>query len=248
MTYIFEEADRLRNQGKSLEAAKKYLELTQKALSDYEKASAYHMAGVSFSQSGSEINEAESCFESAAKYYKSLKDSLNLARVIRDKGILKINTNDFKSAKDYLKESIKLLGNLDKPEELAMSQAKLAVVLANLNESKEAIKEATEAVLNANKSENTFYIATAYQEAARVEFLNNNFEAMLAPLYSALGALKLGEDPHAKRHAELYLGLSLAYGELGNHDLAKKTLQLGENYLKELDEETSERIRSYFHK
>jgi tetratricopeptide (TPR) repeat protein len=248
MTDIFKEADKLRNQGKSLEAAKKYLELTKITLSDYQKAAAYHMAGVSFSQSGSEINKAESCFENATKYYKSFKDSLNLARVIRDRGILKLNTSDFKSAKDLLEESVKLLESLNTPEELAMSQAKLAVVFAKLKKSEEASRLAVGAVLNANKSDNTFYIATAYQEFARVEFLNQKFEAMLAPLYSALGALMLESDPHAKRHAELYLSLNLAYSKLDNQSLAEKTLHLAETYLKELDKQTAERIRGYFKK
>lgn len=246
MKNIFEEADKLRNQGKSLEAAKQYLEVANTSQSDYEKAAAFHMAGVSFSQSGTESTNAESCFNNAVKYYEGFKDPLNLARVFRDQGILKLNTDELASARDFLEKSIDALKALESLGELAMSQAKLAVVFARLRMPEEATSQSVEAVYNANKSENVFYIATAYQEAARVEYLNHNFVTMLAPLYSALGALKLESDPHAKRHAELFQGLAYAYDKTGNQALSKRAGELSEKYLAELDDETAARIHNYF--
>lgn len=50
MTYIFAEADKLRNQGQSLEAAKKYQEIAESSTDQNEIAKALHMAGVSYSQ------------------------------------------------------------------------------------------------------------------------------------------------------------------------------------------------------
>jgi hypothetical protein len=118
--------------------------------------------------------------------------------------------------------------------------------LAKLNNIKDARSGYEQAIENANKSQNNFYIATAYQEAARVEFLAENLEVMINMVYAGLGALKLESDPHAKRHAELYLALSWAYNKLGNKDLTTKAKLHAEESLKYLDKETVQRIQNYF--
>lgn len=246
MTYIFEEADKLRNQGKSLQAAKEYLKISSDpAQSEEVKLSALHMAAVSYSQAG-EIASAEKIFEELNVKLKSSKDEILAGRILRDIGIAKLNSQDFEDSKKYLELSLEKLQSSSEIGELAMTQSKLAVVFTKLNNSKESKSLAKEATKNANKSENTFYIATAYQELARVHFLNQNFEEMLDPLYAALGALKLESDPHAKRHAELFLSLNFAYEKLSNNSLAEKSLSLAEYFLNQLDEPTAERIRGFF--
>lgn len=167
---------------------------------------------------------------------------------MRDEGICKLNQQDYRGAEVLLEESVKGFESLEDYGELAMSQSKLAAVLAKAGKASEAEELAYQGVLNANKSSNIFYIATAYQEAGRVHFISNKPELIPECLYAALGALKLEDDAHAKRHAELFLGLSWAYSKLGNKELSSQTKERGEECLKELDEATANRIRGFFEK
>lgn len=245
MTYILKEADRLRNQGKSLEAANKYLEVANDTDDDNLKCAAIHMAAVSLNQAG-QHQESEKYFKRAVELYESLQDEYNFARVLRDFGTSKLNQQDYKTAQDLLNQSITILKNTKDWGELAMTQSKFAVTLARLDKTSDSENLAYEAITNANKSKNSFYVATAYGEAGRVYFINNKPEFMLDCLYSAIGALQLENDPHTKRHAELYLGLVWAYNKLNNKELAQTAQLKGEENLKQLDKETADRIKSYF--
>lgn len=207
-----------------------------------EKGEALHMAAVSKSQSGQK-GGVDEIFSQTKQFYKN--DRFNLARVLRDEGTFKLNQQEFNLAKDLLQESADLLADQDSGE-LAMSQSKLSVVLAKLKDSDPAQKLCYQAIQNANKSGNSFYVATAYADAGRVFFILQKPEFMPDCLLAALGALSLESDPHAKRKAELYLGLNWAYTKLNNSQLAKKSKTLGEQNLQELDEQTAERIRGFF--
>ncbi len=248
MTYIFAEADKLRNQGQSIEAAKKYQEIAESSDDAQIVGAALHMSAVCLNQAGDHLS-AEEYFLKAEEHYKDLDDKFNLARVLRDHGNCLLAQDKIDEAKEALDRSIVGFKESEDPKgfgELAMSQSKLAAVLAKEEQRSEAESLSYEAIQNANKSENTFYIATAYKEAGRVYFLNKKYEAMLDCLYAALGALELEEDTHARQHSELYLSLSCAYAQLGNNKLSDMTKDRAEEYLKELDEESADRIRGYF--
>lgn len=245
MAYIYSQADKLRNQGKSLEAAKSYQDIASSSEDPRIVGAALHMAAACLNQAG-EHQEAQPLFDKARKIYESLGDSINLARVARDWGVCILNQKDYKGAKELLQESITLLANTEHFGELSMSQAKLAVVLAKLKEVEESEALIMQTIENVKKSNNSFYVATAYGEAGRVYFLNNKPSYMIDCLNGALGALDLEDDTHAKRRAELYQGLAYAYEKTGNLALAKRAGELAEKYLTELDEQTALRIRSYF--
>lgn len=245
MTYIFAEADKLRNRGQSLEAAKKYQEISLGSDDQQIVGAALHMSAVCLNQAGDHLS-AEEYFLKAEEHYKDLKDTFNLARVQRDHGNCLMAQNKIEDAKDALTSSINGFKDTEDFGELAMSQSKLAAVLAKSGQGSEAESLAYQAIQNSNKSSNKFYIATAYKEAGRVYFLNKKYEAMLDCLYASLGALELEEDTHARIHAELYLSLSYAYKQLNNLELSDITSAKAEEYLKQLDRESTERIRGYF--
>lgn len=245
MTYIFAEADKLRNQGQSLEAAKKYQEIAESYDDPKYVGAALHMSAVCLNQAGDHL-AAEEHFLKAEEHYGDLKDSFNLARVHRDHGNCLLAQNKIEDAKDALNMSIDGFKDSKDFGELAMSQSKLAAVLAKSGEGSEAESLAYQAIQNANKSQNTFYVATAYKEAGRVYFLNKKYDAMLDCLYAALGALELEEDTHARQHSELYLSLSHAYKQLGNAKLSGITGEKAEEYLKQLDGDSANRIRGFF--
>jgi len=245
MTYIFAEADKLRNQGQSLEAAKKYQAIAESSDDPQTIGAALHMSAVCLNQAGDHTS-AEECFSKAEQHYNNLDDRFNLARVHRDHGNCLMAQSKLPEAREALTDSIQGFKHSKDDGELAMTQAKLAALLAKQNEQADAQAMAYEAIQNANKSTNKFYVATAYKEASRVYFLNKKYESMLDCLYAALGALELEEDPHARIHAELYLSLSFAYQQLENTDLSEATNVKAEEYLKQLDEESANRIRGYF--
>lgn len=242
MQDIFQKATELRNQGQSLKAAEEYLRISQLPEVGARKGEALHMAAVSKSQSG-QHEGLDQLFKQAKEFYKN--DKPNLARVLRDEGIFKLNKQEFESAKKLLQESSEFLQNSDVGE-LAMSQSKLAVVLAKLKQESEAQELCYQAIQSANKSSNSFYVATAYADAGRVFFILQKPEFMPDCLLAALGALSLESDPHTKRKAELYLGLNWAYKRINNLDLARKAESLANQNLQQLDEPTAERIRGFF--
>ena len=231
MTYILEEADKLRNQGQSLQAAQKYQEITDQTDDEQVKGAALHMAAVCYSQAG-QHSDAEEYFVKAVKHYEDLSDTFNLARVNRDFGNCQMAQEGFQDNDD--------LG------ELAMTQAKLAALLAKQEDFDRAQSLVYEAIQNANRSKNKFYVSTAYKEAGRIYYLNKKYQAMIDCIYASLGVLQLEEDSHAKQHAEIYLSLSYAYKQLENIQLAEDTNTKAEEYLKQLDDESAERIRNYF--
>jgi tetratricopeptide (TPR) repeat protein len=245
MAHILEEADRLRNQGQSLEAAKKYQEIAESSDESQIVGAALHMSAVCFNQA-KEHTKAEEYFTKAVEHYKKQSDKFNLARVQRDYGNCQMAQSKLDKAEELFNQSIKNFDNTSDLGELAMTQVKLAALHAKQEKFDEASSQVYEGIQNANKSNNRFYIATAYKEAGRVYFLAKKYQAMIDCLYAALGALQLDEDPHAKQHAELYLSLAHAYERLNNSDLFKSTQAKAEEYLKELDDESAVRIRSYF--
>lgn len=248
MTYIFAEADKLRNQGQSIEAAKKYQEIANSSGEAQTVGAALHMSAVCLNQAGDHLS-AEEYFLKAEEHYKDIEDNYNLARVLRDHGNCLLAQGKNEDAKEALESSIESFKDIESPQsfgELAMSQAKLAAVLARAEQGSEAENLAYQAIQDANKSENTFYIATAYKEAGRVYFLNKKYEAMLDCLYAALGALELEEDTHARIKSEAYLSLAFAYSRLENTKLSDINNKKAEGYLKHLDEESANRIRGYF--
>lgn len=244
MTYIFEEPDHLRTQGKSLEAAEAYQEVAQTSDDQSIVAAAWHMSAVCLNQAG-QHQESQPLFDRASEIYHSLGDDINLARVTRDQGTCLLNQKDYQGAKVLLQKSVTSLEDTNKFGELSMSQAKLAVVLARLEEVGNSETLIIQAIENVKKSDNSFYVATAYGEAGRVYFLNGKPRDMIDCLNGALGALDLEDEPHAKRRAELFQGLSYAYDKTGNQALSKRAGELAEKYLAELDDETATRIRNY---
>lgn len=245
MTYILAEADELRNQGQSLAAAKKYQEIAMSSDDPKIVGACLHMSAVCVNQAGDHA-AAEDYFSKAEKHYHDIQDGFNLARVQRDHGNCLLAQGKKEEARSSLEASIKGFEGTEDFGELAMSQSKLAAVLAKEGEASEAESLAYKGIQNANKSNNTFYIATAYKEAGRVYFLNKKYEAMLDCLFSALGALELEKDTHARQHAELYLSLSFAYKELNNTELSESSNKKAEEYLEQLDTESANRIRGYF--
>lgn len=247
MTYVFAEADQLRNQGQSLEAAKKYQEIAESSSDEQTVGAALHMSAVSLNQAG-EHTQAEEFFNKASEHYKSISDSFNLARVKRDHGNCLTAQNKLNEAREKLNESIQGFKQNEDAGELAMTLSKLSALLAKMEAGADAEAMAYEAIQNANKSNNKFYVATAYKEAGRVYFINKKYEAMPDCLYAALGALQLEEDSHARIHAEIYLSLGFAYKQLCNMDLCEATSSKAEEYLSQLDEQSAERIRGFFKK
>lgn len=245
MAYIFEGADKLRNQGQSLEAAEKYQEIARSSEDQQIIGAALHMTAVCFNQAG-EHAQAEEFFAQAIKHYQDLVDTFNLARVKRDFGNCQMAQGKLAEAREALSDSIQGFKQNKDAGELAMTQSKLAALMAKQEEHADAQSMAYEAIQFANKSNNKFYVATAYKEAGRVYFLGKKYEAMIDCLYAALGALELEEDSHAKQHAELYLSLSFAYRQLENTELSEATNNKAEEYLKQLDEQSANRIRGYF--
>lgn len=244
MTYIFEKPDHLRNQGKSFEAAEAYKQVANTSENKNEVAAALHMAAVCLNQAG-QHQEAQPFFDKAREIYQSLNDSVNLARVVRDQGTCLLNQKDYHGAKKLLQESISALEETNQLGELSMSQAKLAVVLAKLKDVNKSEALLMKMLENVKKSDNSFYVATAYGEAGRVYFLNNKPSYMIDCLNGALGALDFEEEQHAKRRAELFQGLAYAYDKTGNKELAKRAGEHAEKFLAELDAQTADRIRNY---
>ena len=245
MTYILEEADKLRNQGQSLQAAQKYQEITDQTDDEQVKGAALHMAAVCYSQAG-QHSDAEEYFVKAVKHYEDLSDTFNLARVNRDFGNCQMAQDKLDEAKEFFNKSIEGFQDNDDLGELAMTQAKLAALLAKQEDFDRAQSLVYEAIQNANRSKNKFYVSTAYKEAGRIYYLNKKYQAMIDCIYASLGVLQLEEDSHAKQHAEIYLSLSYAYKQLENIQLAEDTNTKAEEYLKQLDDESAERIRNYF--
>lgn len=245
MTYILEEADKLRNQGQSLEAAKKYQDIAESSDDSQIIGAALHMTAVCFNQAG-EHTSAEKYFVKAVDHYKDLSDKFNLARVQRDYGNCQMAQDKLDSAKELFNKSIEGFQSEKDLGELAMTQAKLAALLAKQEDFDGAQSLVCDALQNANKSKNKFYISTAYKEAGRIYYLNKKYQAMIDCLYAALGSLQLEEDSHAKQHAEIYLSLSYAYRQLENTQLAEDTNTKAEEYLNQLDEQSAERVRNYF--
>lgn len=245
MTYIFEEADKLRNQGQSLEGAKKYQQIAGSSNDPQVVGAALHMTAVCFNQAG-EHAQAEDFFTKSTGHYQSLSDSFNLARVQRDYGNCLIAQGKLTEAREALSGSIQGFKQNEDAGELAMTQSKLAALMAKQDDHANAQAMAYEAIQNVNKSYNKFYVATAYKEAGRVYFLGEKYEAMIDCLYAAIGALELEEDTYARHRAELYMSLSFAYEKLENAKLSEATNLKAEEYLKQLDEQSAERIRGYF--
>ncbi|USN97371.1 MAG: tetratricopeptide repeat protein [Candidatus Nomurabacteria bacterium] len=168
------------------------------------------MTAVCFNQAG-EHTKAEEYFTQAAKHYEKQSDKFNLARVQRDYGNCQMAQSKLDKAEELFSESIKNFEDTNDLGELAMTQVKLAALHAKQEKFDEASSQVYEGIQNANKSNNKFYISTAYKEAGRVYFLAKKYQAMIDCLYAALGALQLEVDSHAKQHAELYLSLAHAY-------------------------------------
>lgn len=246
----FKEAQDLRNQGKSELAYEKYLTISKVGgISPKKRAEALHMAAVSIKEARGYTKSTE-CFQKAKEAYQSLEDNFNLARVARDFGSQLFDQAQYSEANKEFKLSEEALKDSDKSldlGELAMTQIKYALSLEYTNEldSLEKVDQKLDlAIQNVRKSENLFYLSTAYFLAAKIFKKRAHYTIAIDYLTSAYGAINLTEEPFAKRRTEILTELSLMFERIDNSKISKVIKKSAEVYLNELDEETRKKLES----
>ena len=249
-TENFKEAQDLRNQGKSELAYQKYLTISKVGgITPAKRAEALHMAAVSIKEARGYTKSTE-CFQKAKEAYQSLEDNFNLARVARDFGSQLFDQAQYSEANKEFKLSEEALKDSDKSldlGELAMTQIKYALSLEYTNEL-DSLDKADQkldlAIQNVRKSENLFYLSTAYFLAAKIFKKRAHYTIAIDYLTSAYGAINLTEEPFAKRRTEILTELSLMFERIDNSKISKVIKKSAEVYLNELDEETRKKLES----
>ena len=249
-TENFKEAQDLRNQGKSELAYQKYLTISKVGgITPAKRAEALHMAAVSMKEARGYTKSTE-CFQKAKEAYQSLEDDFNLARVARDFGSQLFDQAQYSEANKEFKLSEEALKDSDKSldlGELAMTQVKYALSLEYTNEL-DSLDKADQkldlAIQNVRKSENLFYLSTAYFLAAKIFKKRAHYTIAIDYLTSAYGAINLTEEPFAKRRTEILTELSLMFERIDNSKISKVIKKSAEVYLNELDEETRKKLES----
>ncbi len=249
-TENFKEAQDLRNQGKSELAYQKYLTISKVGgITPAKRAEALHMAAVSMKEARGYTKSTE-CFQKAKEAYQSLEDDFNLARVARDFGSQLFDQAQYSEANKEFKLSEEALKDSDKSldlGELAMTQIKYALSLEYTNEL-DSLDKADQkldlAIQNVRKSENLFYLSTAYFLAAKIFKKRAHYTIAIDYLTSAYGAINLTEEPFAKRRTEILTELSLMFERIDNSKISKVIKKSAEVYLNELDEETRKKLES----
>jgi tetratricopeptide (TPR) repeat protein len=249
-TENFKEAQDLRNQGKSELAYQKYLTISKVGgITPAKRAEALHMAAVSIKEARGYTKSTE-CFQKAKEAYQSLEDDFNLARVARDFGSQLFDQAQYSEANKEFKLSEEALKDSDKSldlGELAMTQIKYALSLEYTNEL-DSLDKADQkldlAIQNVRKSENLFYLSTAYFLAAKIFKKRAHYTIAIDYLTSAYGAINLTEEPFAKRRTEILTELSLMFERIDNSKISKVIKKSAEVYLNELDEETRKKLES----
>ena len=249
-TENFKEAQDLRNQGKSELAYQKYLTISKVGgITPAKRAEALHMAAVSIKEARGYTKSTE-CFQKAKEAYQSLEDDFNLARVARDFGSQLFDQAQYSEANKEFKLSEEALKDSDKSldlGELAMTQIKYALSLEYTNEL-DSLDKADQkldlAIQNVRKSENLFYLSTAYFLAAKIFKKRAHYTIAIDYLTSAYGAINLTEEPFAKRRTEILTELSLMFERIDNSKISKVIKKSAEVYLNELDEETRKKLEA----
>jgi hypothetical protein len=128
-----------------------------------------------------------------------------------------------------------------------MTQVKYALSLEYTNEL-DSLDKADQkldlAIQNVRKSENLFYLSTAYFLAAKIFKKRAHYTIAIDYLTSAYGAINLTEEPFAKRRTEILTELSLMFERIDNSKISKVIKKSAEVYLNELDEETRKKLES----
>ena len=249
-TENFKEAQDLRNQGKSELAYQKYLTISKVGgITPAKRAEALHMAAVSIKEARGYTKSTE-CFQKAKEAYQSLEDNFNLARVARDFGSQLFDQAQYSEANKEFKLSEEALKDSDKSldlGELAMTQIKYALSLEYTNEL-DSLDKADQkldlAIQNVRKSENLFYLSTAYFLAAKIFKKRAHYTIAIDYLTSAYGTINLTEEPFTKKRAEILIELSLMFERIDNSKISKVIKKSAEVYLNELDEETRKKLES----
>ena len=242
-TENFKEAQDLRNQGKSELAYQKYLTISKVGgITPAKRAEALHMAAVSIKEARGYTKSTE-CFQKAKEAYQSLEDDFQLF----DQAQYSEANKEFKLSEEVLQNLNNSSDQSSDLGELAMTQVKYALSLEYTNEL-DSLDKADQkldlAIQNVRKSENLFYLSTAYLLAAKIFKKRAHYTIAIDYLTSAYGTINLTEEPFAKRRTEILTELSLMFERIDNSKISKVIKKSAEVYLNELDEETRKKLEA----
>lgn len=242
---LLKEATELREKGLGSEAAEKYYSAAQLFEKDEnwaKVAECWHMAGVSWKH---EQQRALKAFENALDYYQKAGDPVGKGRVLRDKAITHVYSDDLEEGLGILEESKESLRNKSVPAELAITVAKIGHVLARLGEYNKAETGFNEALRLLRTNINWFYEATTLMHFAELKLMLSKPDEAITLLWAAAGAFGNAKpeltsnqvfDHYGRRSAQLFGMLALGYLSIGNEELASSYLHRSFDYISPMED------------
>ncbi len=233
---LIKEADRLRNQGRSLEAIKKYQEaisIARKLGNEKAVAFCYQQTGVCW-KIEKDISNAVDNYQKAVDAYRSIGDNVGYGATLRDLGIVYEYHDQDKKALEFLKQSEKVLQATGNKTHLGITKTKIGLVLTKLRRFDEAehyFSDGIELIRTANKY-SYFMEMTTYLNWAQLDFAKDDASNMINKLWAAYGLITCynEEQTQLRRIAQIMGLLAQGYFMLGQYKESlrffKKSLEL----------------------
>ncbi len=232
------QATKLRNNGKALDAIKIYREAKQlymQAGEPTQVAAMQHMIGVSY-KIENDLDQAIPALQQAAEEYKKAGDKLGPGRVLRDIGIMYEYYDRFEEAEKYLLQSQSELESAPEGEpnpsvteqvsrnaELGITVAKLGMLYLRTGQPDKAKKYSEDGLALIRKAGHPFYELTAVGQLAGWYFIAKDYSLAQTHIEAALGLIYEHnmQDSQQRRLAQLWGSLAHCYLAQNNPGSAK---------------------------
>lgn len=234
-------ADDLRNQGKTKEAIEKYQETIQlfDQVGDKNKvAEMWQMIGVCHKMENN-LPRAIEALQVAVKLFEDIHDDQGLGNTYRDIAITYTYDHQFSEALPWFEKSIHVLEKTDDTVALGITTVKRGLTYVYLKRYEDAEEDMRQGLSLIRSKGNWFMEMTALLNYAGLDAVLERFDDALNKLWAAFGILLYeGEqEQQSRRVAQIFGLLALCYLKLGNREFAIKFLTNALELLKGMSEE-----------
>ncbi|GEM_PF-1477415 len=167
---LFQEAQKLRDNGQIDEAIDTYQRARTEALQSNDHLTAsesLHMIGVAQYQK-KDYEAANKSLFTAQKEFEDQDNEEFTAFVLRDRGLVALKQRNFHGAEMLLKESISILTEVGNAGHLGISYVKLGNVYAERGILNAALSKILQGIEELSKSSDTFFLSSAYFDLAKL--------------------------------------------------------------------------------
>lgn len=251
---LFQQADRMRNNGKVGEAIEAYKDIARLSKEDNELdllGRALHMAGVSAKENvepgkGEYYNLALQFLNAAIAIFQQTGNQLELGAVYRDMAIVNDYANHPNNAVTYFQKSISILEPIGNYQHLAITYDKFGLHFYKLSQFKQAQDYINKALELFRQTTPGFFHATTLFDLSRVKFKLSDYDQAYELAKESLSYFEAdhGAISHIRRQAQINGALAVITAKLGQNDQAKSYFQKYQKLLTQLDPLTGKVVSS----